>query len=72
MADKCISCGKTVTHRQEAVQCDVCDRWCHRKCGTKTPRPLYLQMVRQEVDYDWKCYQCREISDVVRNSYYSN
>ena len=23
-----------------------------------TTRPLYLQMVRQEVDYDWKCNQC--------------
>ena len=37
MDDKCISCGKTVTHRQEAVQRDVCDRWCHRKCGTEIP-----------------------------------
>ena len=35
--DNCISCWKTVTHRQEAVQCDECDRWCHRKCGTEIP-----------------------------------
>ncbi|KAK2547312.1 hypothetical protein P5673_032813 [Acropora cervicornis] len=34
MADKCISCNRTVTARQEAIQCDGCLKWNHRTCNT--------------------------------------
>ena len=26
-------CNKSVTSRQKAVECDTCQRWCHRGCG---------------------------------------
>ena len=29
------------------MQCDGCDKWCHRKCGAEIPRDLYRQMVRK-------------------------
>ena len=38
MADLCVGCEKEVRARQEAVQCDGCDKWCHRKCGTDTDK----------------------------------
>ena len=65
MADLCVGCKKPVRARQEAVQCDGCDRWCHRKCGTEIPRDLYRQMVRNEVEFDWKCYDCTLVVDKV-------
>jgi exosome complex RNA-binding protein Csl4 len=34
MTDNCIDCGRVVRKRQEAVTCDACDRWQHRKCNT--------------------------------------
>ncbi|ESO08389.1 hypothetical protein HELRODRAFT_169214 [Helobdella robusta] len=34
MSDLCIVCDRTVTAKQHALTCDVCTRWCHRKCGT--------------------------------------
>ncbi|ESO08139.1 hypothetical protein HELRODRAFT_169877 [Helobdella robusta] len=30
----CVVCDRTVTAKQHALTCDVCTRWCHRKCGT--------------------------------------
>ena len=59
MADLCVGCKKPVRARQEAVQCDGCDRWCHRNCGTE------IQMVRNEVEFDWKCYDCTLVVDKV-------
>jgi hypothetical protein len=31
--DSCIWCHALVRLRQEAVECDICSRWHHRKCG---------------------------------------
>ena len=31
--NSCIWCHAPVRSRQEAVECDICSRWHHRKCG---------------------------------------
>lgn len=36
MPDNCIECSTIVRRRQEAVTCDVCERWQHRTCNTGT------------------------------------
>ena len=35
-SDDCIMCNKQVSSRQEALQCDGCQRWNHRICDTGT------------------------------------
>ena len=32
--DMCIECNRIVTGRQQALECDYCDQWQHRICGT--------------------------------------
>ena len=32
--DHCIECNNIVTGRQQAIQCEQCDLWQHRMCGT--------------------------------------
>ena len=32
--NECLRCNSTVRPRQEAMQCDNCQRWQHRVCGT--------------------------------------
>ena len=42
----CIFCAKEVTSRQEALLCDGCDRWQHRRCQTGITREDYRAAVR--------------------------
>lgn len=37
----CVSCSEIVTTRQEALLCDGCERWQHRRCGTGITRETY-------------------------------
>jgi len=30
----CVVCNQVVTQRQQAVDCDICGDWTHRKCNT--------------------------------------
>ena len=36
--DLCIACKLIVTTRQEALQCDGCQKWQHRVCNTGISR----------------------------------
>ena len=53
----CIACGKTVRPRQEALQCDGCNLWQHRTCGTGISRSDYRQAVKSGF-IDWSCDRC--------------
>ena len=43
----CVSCSEIVTTRQEALLCDRCERWQHRRCGTGITRETYRRAVRE-------------------------
>ena len=56
--DLCIACTLIVTTRQEALQCDGCQKWQHRVCNTGISRPEYRNAVRAGTDIPWKCQSC--------------
>ena len=62
MSDLCIRCKKTVSSQQEAIQCDGCDRWQHRICGTNITRKDYRTAVRSGQGIDWRCEDCANMS----------
>ncbi|XP_076115643.1 uncharacterized protein LOC143083294 [Mytilus galloprovincialis] len=55
---RCNVCKKTVTIRQDALQCDTCDNWQHRLCETGISKELYNQLVQQEEEIDFYCKEC--------------
>lgn len=58
MSDLCLKCHMPVTSRQQALQCDGCDGWQHRKCGTGINQNQYREAIRNEEDIEWKCTVC--------------
>ena len=57
--DTCVVCNDGVRPRQEALQCDACDRWQHRKCQTGISRDDYRRLVRGDLDvFMWRCRDC--------------
>ena len=54
----CITCTLIVTTRQEALQCDGCQKWQHRVCNTGISRPEYRNAVRAGTDIPWECQTC--------------
>ena len=58
----CIFCTEIVTSRQEALLCDGCDRWQHRRCETGITREQYRAAVRSGEDVIWRCLYCGENS----------
>ena len=51
----CIFCTEQVTSRQEAVLCDGCNRWQHRRCETGITREQYRAAVRSGEEVIWRC-----------------
>ena len=56
----CIFCAKEVTSRQEALLCDGCDRWQHRRCQTGITREDYRAAVRSGKEIVWTCIYCAD------------
>ena len=54
----CLECGQTVRLRQEAIQCENCSFWQHRKCNTNITRECYQRAVRGEEELQWQCVSC--------------
>ena len=62
-ASSCVACRRTVRKRQEGLQCDNCDRWQHRVCGTDITRSFYRQLVRGDAELPyWQCTSCNDAS----------
>ncbi|VDI55258.1 Hypothetical predicted protein [Mytilus galloprovincialis] len=59
--DNCIWCHSVVRPRQEAIECDVCSKWQHRKCGNiGITRAVYRQMVKDRQVINWTCSECQQ------------
>ena len=58
MASYCIECSETVRPRQEAVQCNDCEKWQHRKCGTGIDRDMYRRIVKGDETFTWFFTNC--------------
>ena len=54
----CIFCAEEVTFRQEALLCDGCDRWQHRRCQTGITREDYRAAVGSGKEIVWTCIYC--------------
>ena len=54
----CIICNIEVRPRQEALQCEGCDRWQHKKCNSGITQDQYCQAVNNKSEIDWKCTDC--------------
>ena len=51
----CIYCNEEVTARQEALLCDGCDKWQHRRCNTGISRQQYRDAVKSGLEVVWRC-----------------
>ena len=56
--DLCIECNRVVTGRQQALECDHCNKWQHRICGTGISQQEYREAVRSREGFDWICGPC--------------
>ncbi len=55
----CVICNEDVRQRQEALECDCCLRWQHRKCHSGISRPDYWKINRGELPLPiWYCAVC--------------
>ena len=60
--DSCKKCVRKVTARQDALQCDICNHWWHRTCGTSLSHAAYTEIsrqIRQGIPYEWSCDECK-------------
>ncbi|XP_060552743.1 uncharacterized protein LOC132714028 [Ruditapes philippinarum] len=48
-------------NRQEAVTCDTCDRWQHRKCKTGITQAQYRRAIREGEDLNFLCRGCIQL-----------
>ena len=55
----CVICNKSVQKNQNAIACDHCDKWCHRKCDAMSPE-MYEYYVNNQDDpgVTWFCLYC--------------
>ena len=51
----CKICAKNVLDKDQAVQCDLCERWIHIKCNNLNY--LYYKYL-QNCDGSWYCIEC--------------
>ncbi|KAG0715357.1 Bifunctional coenzyme A synthase [Chionoecetes opilio] len=52
MVHECIACDRPVRARQQGIQCDGCDRWQHRTCGTGLTQADYRRAVQNAQSTD--------------------
>ncbi len=57
----CIACERPVTNRQQGSECDGCQRWQHRTCGTGITQAEYRAAARAGREIDWRCATCPQI-----------
>ena len=54
----CSICNKNVLNNQKAIQCGLCNLWCHIKCdGTSSETYNYLLLSDETVS--WHCLLCK-------------
>ena len=59
--DMCIECNRIVTGRQQALECDYCNQWQHRICGTGlTLKVIYGSNGLRKISLRLRTYQYLE------------
>ena len=58
----CISCKEEVCDGQEALRCDGCSQWQHRRlqCKSGMSRQQYRELVKNNQPFTWKCSTCTQ------------
>ena len=60
--DLCKGCDKEVKENQQAIFCDICERWIHRFCSDMSKR-IYTQC-KTKTTFIWACNKCRRDEEV--------
>ena len=53
----CVSCGKGVTARSKAIDCDGCKEWIHARCA-EISDASYLHLVAADTNFSFTCDRC--------------
>ena len=62
--DPCIECQLIVSERHHAIQCDNCELWQHRVCGTGVLLEEYRAAVQSGNGLEWVCGPCIQDANV--------
>jgi hypothetical protein len=54
----CVQCGRGVTSRSKAVDCDNCGQWTHIKCSDSITNDQYDLLVEEESTFSFICAKC--------------
>ena len=55
----CAICNKSVQSNQNAISCDNCGKWCHRKCDAMSQETYkYYQDNQDNPEITWYCLYC--------------
>ena len=55
----CVICNKSVQKNQNAISCDQCGKWCHRKCDAMSQEMYkYYQDNQDNPEVPWYCLYC--------------
>lgn len=56
----CIVCDNMVRDSDEAVECELCNRWQHRTCNTGISKRRYILGVKECITLSWLCDKCKD------------
>ena len=55
----CVICNKSVQSNQNAITCDNCGKWCHRKCDAMSQETYkYYEDNQDNPEITWHCLYC--------------
>ena len=66
----CIGCKKPVKSNQQAIQCDFCDQWIHRKCTNPLMAEPDYKRLGQSTD-NYYCYNCIHRLPILSDSFFN-
>ena len=56
--DICRSCSKEIKSKEQAISCDLCERWTHRKCSDMSISNY--NKYKKKRNFPWVCNTCRK------------
>jgi hypothetical protein len=57
--ERCGGCSRIVSARHQALECDICSKWWHRRC-TSVSAKSYLAAVKSNGNLEFTCNICKE------------
>jgi len=64
---KCSVCSRTVARNHRALNCDLCEKWCHIRCGNV--KPSDYKNLQRLTTFDWSCPRCLQTNEIIANSF---